>query len=91
MPYIKQKDRVKFDSQIDELVEMLEQRDPISPGELNYVVSRMIWKIYASQPSYTLANNMIGALECVKAEFYRRFVAPYEDAKIEQNGDVEIS
>jgi hypothetical protein len=90
MPYIKQKNRVKFDSHIDELVEMLEQQNPISPGELNYVVSRIIWKIYASQPSYTLANNMIGTLECVKAEFYRRFVAHYEDYKMEENGDVEI-
>jgi len=32
---------------------------------------------------------MIGVLECVKQEFYRRKVAPYEDIKIIENGDIE--
>lgn len=32
---------------------------------------------------------IIGLLESVKFEFYRRFVSPYEDIKIEENGDVK--
>ena len=31
----------------------------------------------------------MGVLSCVGAEFYRRVIAPYEDKKIIQNGDVE--
>ena len=30
----------------------------------------------------------MGVLECCKLEFYRRVAAPYEDIKIEENGDV---
>ena len=32
--------------------------------------------------------SVIGALECAKQELYRRLVAPYEDKKIKENGDV---
>ena len=31
---------------------------------------------------------MVGVLECAKLELYRRMAAPYEDEKIEDNGDV---
>jgi len=86
MPYIKQQDRKKFDPHIDALVKELKLNK--SPGEFNYVISRMIWIVWVGSPSYTLGNNLIGALECVKAEFYRRFLAPYEDVKIKENGDV---
>jgi hypothetical protein len=27
-------------------------------------------------------------LECIKQEFYRRKLAPYEEAKIKENGDL---
>ena len=37
---------------------------------------------------YENFNAMIGALECCKQEYYRRIIAPYEDKKIEENGDV---
>ena len=38
--------------------------------------------------SYATINDIIGALEGAKMEFYRRVVAPYEDEKIKENGDV---
>ena len=31
---------------------------------------------------------LIGVLECAKLELYRRVAAPYEDDKIDENGDV---
>jgi hypothetical protein len=31
---------------------------------------------------------LVGVLECAKQELYRRILIPYEDAKIELNGDV---
>ena len=33
-------------------------------------------------------NQLIGVLECAKLELYRRLIAPYEDVKIIDDGDV---
>lgn len=89
MPYIKNENRVKFDFCIDTLVEKLCE-NKFEPGEFNYVVSRVVWKIFKLNPSYTLGNNLIGALECIKSEFYRRLLTPYEDKKIGENGDLDL-
>jgi len=83
MPYIKQSDRVGIDSRT---------RLPQTAGELNYAITRLILT-YADQPSngpfnYQKINDIIGALEGAKQEFYRRRVGPYEDKKIIENGDV---
>jgi hypothetical protein len=37
---------------------------------------------------YRRINEVMGALECAKQEFYRRVAVPYEDKKIKENGDV---
>ena len=62
---------------------------PNSGGELNYVISSIIDE-YLSEygKNYTNINEVIGVLECAKLELYRRVAAPYEDEKIDQNGDV---
>lgn len=39
--------------------------------------------------SYKKIADIIGALETCKQEFYRREAAPYEDAKLAENGDVD--
>ena len=39
--------------------------------------------------NYEDYRNFIGELESAKLEIYRRLVAPYEDKKIKENGDVE--
>jgi len=33
-------------------------------------------------------NTLIGVLENIKLELYRRKIIPYEDIKIKENGDV---
>ncbi len=38
--------------------------------------------------NYSKANELVGVLECVKQEFYRRQVVPYEEEKIRENGDL---
>ena len=38
--------------------------------------------------SYRNINELIGVLECAKLELYRRVASPYEDEKIQSNGDV---
>ncbi len=58
-------------------------------GELNYLISSIIHRAYKSK--YKDLNAAIGVLECVKQELYRRVIAPYEDTKILENGDVYSS
>lgn len=87
MPYIKAEKRGFYDSNIEQLVKILEQQPLMEvDGDLNYIVTRIFKKLYA--PKYFNYNRAIGVLEAIKQEFYRRVVAPYEDIKIEENGDV---
>ena len=62
---------------------------PKKAGELNYSITRLIWSyILLKGESYQTYNDIIGALEGAKLELYRRRIAPYEDKKIDENGDV---
>jgi len=83
MPYIKQEDRTCFDG-INTFVDV-----PDNAGELNYLLT-VIWKAYFEFHGgrYQQMNDIIGALEGCKLEFYRRLITPYEDTKIKENGDV---
>lgn len=65
-------------------------RGPHTVGELNYLITRQVRDfLHKSGPlRYTHLNEVIGVLECVKQEVYRRLAAPYEDAMIDVNGDV---
>jgi hypothetical protein len=62
-------------------------------GELNYLITKVIRDYISDESgirglSYQVINDIIGALEGAKLEFYRRIAAPYEDTKIKLNGDV---
>jgi hypothetical protein len=59
-------------------------------GELNYLVTRICdqWMRENGGLHYANLNAVVGVLECAKLEFYRRVAAPYEDIKLQQNGDV---
>lgn len=85
MPYIEEKERAKIDPRLDYLIEGL---GLLKPGELNYILSRIVWDQFDKNPSYTQGNALVGVLQCVDAEFYRRKLAPYEDQKIKENGDI---
>ncbi len=62
---------------------------PKTPGELNYLFSWLAGDYMESQGlSYQTINDIIGALEGAKSEFYRRVAVPYENAKLAENGDV---
>lgn len=86
MPYIKQEKRKNFDRAIKELVQELEKDKDNVEGNLNYVFSKIIWKL--NPKDYKEMNGIIGALESCKLEFYRAKVAEYEDKKIKENGGV---
>ena len=90
MPYIIPADRKQFDPAIDELVDTITNHgfSQVKPGDLNYVFSKILWGLFKKNPSYTHGNEFMGVLECVKQEFYRRQLAPYEDEKIKEHGDL---
>ena len=85
MPYIKNEDRDKFVNKDVLMAGALAN----NAGELNYVIS-MVCKGYLVQHGreYRVFNDIIGVLEAAKMEIYRRQLAPYEDIKIEKNGDL---
>jgi len=83
MPYIEQIDRIKCDKIVDELIDA-----QIAPnGQLNYILFKYCKFIVG--PSYNNYKNFIGELNETVAEIRRRFLAPYEDEKIKENGDVD--
>ena len=85
MPYIKQPDRARLDPHIKAL------SDAINPdqraGELNYSITKLLLALKGAG-KYKDYNELIGALESAKLEFYRRQIGPYEDEKVKENGDV---
>lgn len=66
-------------------------------GELTFVVDKiaeeLLWKLAGYEwrnVRYEHIAAVDGALGLAQAEFRRRVVAPYEDSKLRQNGDVFI-
>lgn len=57
--------------------------------DLNFLITESIKEyLESNRESYQAYNDCLGALEGAKLELYRRKIAPYEDKKIEENGDV---
>jgi len=86
MPYIHQSERTIIDEVVDGLVEEAD-----SFGKLNYSITKLVLgyaRRYYANHKYSGAVVVMGTLVCVGLEFYRRFVAPHEDEKIKENGDV---
>lgn len=82
MPYIDKRARSFLDQRVCH---------SISAGELNYqftVLARTYLHDYGI--TYATMNDIIGALESAKMEFYRRVVVPYEKKKIKETGDVYL-
>ena len=89
MPYIKESERERIEKEIRRYPQLK------TPGELNYFITEVIRtyldkKIFDQREANNYAdfNEVIGVLECAKQELYRRLVAPYEDVKMIENGDV---
>lgn len=82
MPYITKEER----NDIHENAEA-----PVNPGQLNYVLTQVVLEYFHGNGGrYQQINDILGALEGAKLEFYRRVVAPYEDVKKVDNGDVYV-
>ena len=61
----------------------------MNPGDLNYMITILLNEyVGVHKLSYRTINDCLGALEGAKLEFYRRVAVPYEEGKLEENGDV---
>lgn len=71
---------------------------PQTGGELNYLITKLIRdyigkigfndKLEPNKLNYQAVNDVLGALEGAKLEYYRRIGVPYENTKLSTNGDV---
>jgi len=60
-----------------------------SAGDINYLFTQLCQQyLKIKGECYQTYNDLMGALEGAKLELYRRKIAPYEDKKIQENGDV---
>jgi len=85
MPYIRLAGRNRLNNGLHAMLQYM----PADAGELNYVLTRICDTfINTKGKNYQNLNEVIGAIECMKQELYRRVIAPYENTKIDENGDV---
>lgn len=100
MPYIRRELRFPIKPMVDQIIKRLDELqiplDGVGPtfikdekdltGVLTYIVFRLIRKYFGTGNWY---SKMDAEKVCSSAldEFKRRFLYPYEDQKIEENGD----
>lgn len=90
MPYVSALVRQQLDGPLDALLDHPLRWERIRPGDLNYIVSRIIdrFLVAGAGLDYDKINAAIGVLECAKLELYRRVASRYEDGKKFVNGEV---
>lgn len=82
MPYVKQDRR----PDLDMVVSLMNDVEVIANGDLNYILYAFCKRNI--KPSYNNYKNYLGELNEAAEEIRRRLLAPYEDEKIVENGDV---
>ena len=98
MPYITKEKRIKIarEMNLDIFTHAMKNlnNEFNLPGHLNYIIVQLCLDYITAcsgsgnQPTYGLLNEVIGALESAKLEFYRRKIVPFEIKKIKENGDL---
>jgi hypothetical protein len=62
---------------------------PENAGELNFAITELVLRyLKETGLKYQTCNDIVGALDNAKDEFKRRIQDPYEDRKIQENGDL---
>lgn len=82
MPYVDMKCR----ESLDIIVNLMKNIGIKADGDLNYVLFKFCKENINT--SYNDIKNFIGEMRQCISEIERRILAPYEDKKIEENGDV---
>jgi len=82
MPYLKPENR----EPMDEIVQLMMDLNVSFNGDINYILFKLAKRTV--KPSYANYKNVCGELECCQLEIYRELVAPYENLKKAENGEV---
>jgi len=93
MPYITSDYRLELDHEIKAFIDKVNAINAAHPeqtkdGLLNYSFTKILNYTYPVNKYHAL-NEAVGMLECLKQEYYRKRVGPYEDLKEEDNGVVD--
>jgi hypothetical protein len=84
MPYIKKELRKEFDPIIDDMIDKLKQLG--ITGNLNYTLFRLAKHLCHRYKDYAAFEaDVVKSLK----EIDRRLFFPYENKKIEENGDIK--
>ena len=88
-PYIKQDQRFQLNDHIDKLVYSMDHMgDDARKGVFNYVITKIALGVIGKELKYGKINDVVGAMECCKMEYYARKTRPYEEKKAIENGEV---
>lgn len=94
MPYIPEKDKMQYDVEIQILAQRLVPNliRGKNWGHLNYVISKLLIELFNENtglhPNYDTLSSAAKELDRAKTEFDRCAIAPYEDKKAIENGDI---
>jgi len=91
MPYLRDEEKKVLEDLITTSVNKIEEIGGYcySSGDLNYVITKIILGYFKTRGGrYKQINDVVGAMEGAKLEFYRKVVAPYEEIKESENGSV---
>ncbi len=85
MPYIPQEKRDLFDPALEKLSGEIKTQ-----GELNYCIFKLSALIVRRVgKNYDNLSMCSSAMEHAKLEWYRKFLGPYEDEKIQEHGEID--
>ena len=90
MPYLDINSKDRIDTQADLLYKDLNSMPPEElAGVLNYLNFKIVknW-ITKNGKKYWIFALLIGTLICCILEIYRKLVAPYEEIKEKENGEI---
>lgn len=91
MPYLNQNQKENIDNKggydVYDKFGSLDIKDLV--GALNYLNFRIV-KIWIGRngKKYFVFAAIVGTLVCCIFEIYRKLIAPYEEEKIKENGDI---
>ena len=89
MPYVAPSVRSRYDYLLNKIIDVLAEGEEESlAGEMNYCFSKIAWGLFEKRRKYVRINTINGVFTSAQQEFARRKVAPYEDEKIQANGDI---
>jgi hypothetical protein len=87
MPYIPELERTQYDEKLIPLIRQL-QLGGAASGDINYCLTQIVWTLWDQQPGYAFGSKLRGILADVDSEFVRRKLEPYENQKLQSNGDI---